>query len=681
MQLRHSRHLIPSGTLLQLHLLGPMRCEVRAGEVSLAARKSRGLLAYLGSKAGVPVSRESITALLWGDRSGEQARASVRQTLVALRKAIGGDADKLLIASNEHVSLANDCVWTDVSQLDRISGDAPLSTLEAIAELFRGDFLEGLYLEEPAFEQWLTAERERVRASMLQVSRWLITRLEQDGRIEDAIKRCASTLVLDPLQESVHRNLMRLYVQQGRLDAALNQFEQCRRELSEQLKIAPDAETLQLAAEVRTRRRQVLVKPETSHIDQTAQPLRDDAADPSRIGPALHHILPDKPSIAVLPFINMSADPEQEFFSDGISEDIITELGRYGELFVIARNSSFRFRKSGVPPHEIGEKLGVRYLLEGSVRRSVNRIRVTAQLIDATTEKQVWADRYDRDLTDIFGIQDELSQTIVSTVKGRVDTAVDRLAALKPTVNLSAYECLLRGQAVAHRHKEEEFAEARKLFEAAISLDPGFARAFGWLAYVDCFDRLYWRTSNDQLERAIQIGEKGLLLDANDSRCHLALGFCFLFKKEHYKAEHHLMKASSLNPNDDHIMVEIGRLKLYIGAAMEGAAWVRRGMRQNPFHPNWYWNVLARCLHTAKDYLGAISALEHLEIVPFWSHTYLAACYAELGEMDKARKHVDLVLSLRPDFSLAIYAPTFPFRDETDLDDLLNGLRKAGLPP
>jgi adenylate cyclase len=273
--------------------------------------------------------------------------------------------------------------------------------------------------------------------------------------------------------------------------------------------------------------------------------------------------LPDLPSIAVLPFTNMSAEPVQEFFSDGISEDIITELGRYKELFVIARNSSFAFKRTVIDSREVGRILGVRYLLEGSVRKMGNRIRVTAQLVDTLQAMQVWADRYDRDVIDLFDIQDELTCSIVSTVKGRVEATVVERMAHKPIGNLSAYECVIRAQALIHQYTQGSLARACVLLESAVALDPGMARALGWLAYVEAYESLYWQMSAATPDRAIELAEQGLALDASDNRCHLALGIVSLFRKEFEKSRHHLAKASALNPNDDLSMVEWGRFLMY----------------------------------------------------------------------------------------------------------------------
>ncbi len=676
MQLRHSQLQTPDGAPLQLRLLGPMEVHLRGTALPLAARKSRALLAYLALRRGAQVPRQTLMGLLWGSRSEEQARASLRQTLSALRRELGPHSEDWLLTPQDSVTLAITGVWVDTDALDDAPHQSSAATLQAAAALFRGELLEGLALNEPGFDQWLWSERERVRSHMLRVWAALVAALEQDKRIEEAITYAAKALALDPFQEGMHRLLMGLYLQQGRHDAALAQFEQCRRTLAEQLHATPEQATLDLMAEVKERRQHSGARePRQSGTagvrDSSPAIVQTPPAEPAP---------PEHPSIAVLPFTNMSADPEQEFFSDGISEDLITELGRYRELFVIARNSSFAFKHTVADSRAVGQALGVRYLLEGSVRKMGNRIRVTAQLVDTLQASQVWADRYDREVTDLFELQDELTRSIVSTVKGRVDATVVERMARKPMGNLSAYECVLRGQALVHQFTPESLGQARAHLEAAIALDPGMARAHGWLAYVDAYENLYWKVPSATLDRASHRAQQGLALDANDNRCHLALGLASLFQNAFEKADHHLHRAAALNPNDDLSMIELARFQMYTNEALEGAELVRRALRQNPYHPNWYWNVLARCLHTAQQYQAAIAALEKLETLHYWHHGYLGACHAELGQMDLAKKHVACALATKPDFSIARFKLDHPYRDSRVLETFFQGYYKAGFP-
>jgi len=391
-------------------------------------------LAYLALRRGSPVPRQTLLGLLWSSRGEEQARASLRQTLSALRKELGDAAEPLLLASNDSVALATDGVWVDALALEAASPSLSLEQLGSLAGLFAGDLLEGLALNESGFDQWLLAERESVRTRVLQLYELLATGLERAARVEDAITCSARALALDPLQEGMHRRLMGLYMQQGRHDAALALFEQCRRTLAEQLAAPPEKATLEVLAQVRQQRSQASARVATP-TPTPSQPSTQPAVPANLMQETGGPALPERPSIAVLPFTNMSADPEQGFFSDGITEDIITELGKFRELFVIARNSSFAFKDAEADSREVGRKLGVRYLLEGSVRRLGQRIRVTAQLVDSIQGMQVWAERYDRELLDLFELQDELTRSIATTVKGRVDATVEARAACTPAAS------------------------------------------------------------------------------------------------------------------------------------------------------------------------------------------------------------------------------------------------------
>jgi adenylate cyclase len=389
--------------------------------------------------------------------------------------------------------------------------------------------------------------------------------------------------------------------------------------------------------------------------------------------------LPNKPSIAVLPFANMSGDPQQEYFADGITEDIITELSRFNSLFVVARNSSFVFRGRSVDVREIGSKLGVGYVLEGSVRRAGNRIRVTAQLITSSNGAHVWANRFDDDLTDVFAVQDEIARTIVSTIVGRVE---DHQSARKLQVSacdLSAYDQVLRGQKHFHEFTSASYERASACFRAAIAADSGFARARSLLAVAEVY-HWFWDDKPSRLERALGFAADALALDPHDSRGNMAMGMAHLFCKNHDQAEHHLVHAKELNPNDDLAILELGRMRMYCGQPEVGAQLVRKAMRRNPFHANWYWNILGRCLHSAGNFEAAIPVFESVTTPQFWTHAYLAACYTAIGNQARAKTHRDLTLAMRPGFGLSSFSAVFPYRDKRDLQRYIRTLRAAGLP-
>jgi adenylate cyclase len=399
---------------------------------------------------------------------------------------------------------------------------------------------------------------------------------------------------------------------------------------------------------------------------------------PTVTGPATKPIT-DRPSIAVLPFSNMSGELEQQYFSDGITEDIITELSRFRSLFVIARNSSFAFRDERIDISEIARRLGVQYVVEGSIRKSGNRVRITAQLIDAASGAHLWADRYDRDLEDIFAVQDEVVQTIVATVAGRVEVAGAQFAKRKPPESLVAYDYVLRGLEQLNLVGEEHNSEARHLFEKAVQVDPSYVAGHAYLALAIYLQWIDDRASGT-LDLALARARQALALDENDSRCNRILSSIYAHMRQHDLAEFHSQRSVDLNPNDAHAAMNRALQLRDLGRAEEGIEWARKAMRLNPYHPNWYWHSLARVLHTAGRYDEALDAYNHIADPPSFFHAYVAACHAQLGRMDDARTHAALALEARPDFSVAAWGRILPFKNGADLQRFLDGLRKAGLP-
>lgn len=388
-----------------------------------------------------------------------------------------------------------------------------------------------------------------------------------------------------------------------------------------------------------------------------------------------------KPSIAVLPFSNMSGDPEQEFFADGLTEDILTELSRRRELFVISRTSSFVYKGQAGHLREIAQKLGARYLVEGSVRKAGDRVRISVQLIDTASDTHIWAERYDRKLDDIFALQDEITSSIVATLPGRLEAAQqDQVVRAKPS-SLAAYECVLAAKVLHHRSNREDNAEALKLIERALELDPDYAHAHAWRGCILGQAWGYgWVEEKEAVfnEVAFEL-KRAVALDDNDADVHRILAAVAIVQNDMARARYHQDRALSLNPNYDLVVVQMGELFTWLGQSQEGVDWIRRAMKLNPHHPARFWSHLGKAYFVGRQYAQAIEAFMHLATVDASQHAFLAACYGWLGDGTAASAHAGRIRELDPAFTLPAFLATMHYATESDLEHLKEGLLKAGV--
>ncbi|RWM69843.1 MULTISPECIES: adenylate/guanylate cyclase domain-containing protein [Mesorhizobium] len=388
-----------------------------------------------------------------------------------------------------------------------------------------------------------------------------------------------------------------------------------------------------------------------------------------------------KPSIVVLPFNNMSGDPEQEFFADGLTEDIITELSRHHELFVISRNSSFVYKNRAVNVREVAEKLDVQYLVEGSVRKIGDRVRVTVQLIDTANDAHIWADKYDRKLDDIFAIQDEVTAAIAATLPGRVEAAQrDQLARAKPA-NMAAYECVLAAKVLHHRSTIADNERAQTLIGRAVALDPDYAHAHAWRACILGQAWVHnWCEDRDGVWNDIMAAlDRALALDDNDADVHRILAAVNVNNNELTTARYHQERALALNPNYDLVVVQQGELLTWLGRPEEGIEWIRKAMQLNPHHPERFWSHLGKAHFAARQYGEAIEAFMHLSTMDSVQHAFAAACYGWLGDEIAAAAHLGKIRTLDPQFDLDSFIATLHFAQESDVQHVREGLLKAGI--
>ena len=406
-------------------------------------------------------------------------------------------------------------------------------------------------------------------------------------------------------------------------------------------------------------------------------------------GPA--PLLPDKPSIAVLPFLNMSGYAEQDYFSDGISEDITTSLSKFADLLVIARNSAFQYKGRNVDAKRIGQELGVRYLLEGSVRRDAERVRITAQLIEADTGKHVWAEHYDGDLAGIFALQDEVTRKIVVTLVAHVNNSEIDRALRKSPETLAAYDCLLRGNAAVKVRYDGPVASARELYKQAIAIDPRYARAIVGLA--DTYFAAWVQPMNGPLasefgqsailDRALTLAQEATELDGNLAQAHAMLGWILHWHYRRIESMLEFERAFELNPNLSERVYRYGIALIHNGRTEAGIDFLRRTMRLDPFYPADCESCLGTGLYLLGRYPEALACLRtatrRISGIKMFL-TWHAAAAAQIGEREEARAAVANALRLEPDLTIAKLLSFIRFAKDEDAQHIADGLRKAGLP-
>jgi TolB-like protein len=663
---------------LHIALLGGL--EIAGSEMTARAsltRKARALVAYLALRGGRGQSREKLAELLWGDSAEEQARANLRQALSSIRKALNGDGAVHLVTDGDQISLAGANIDLDVAEFELLVAEATPTALKRAAALYKGDLLDGFSLKEDSFEGWVRAERERLRHLACDALTKLIAHCDEVDDTERCVETAARLLTLDPLREAAHRILMRAYVAQGRHASALKQFEACRDSLRRELGVEPEPETVALYRELRQQR--ALTAEE--RIDTL---LKDTVKEPP---------LPDGPSVAVLPFENKSGDADQSFFADGLTENIIGGLTRFREILVIGVKSMLVARDHAADFREMGSALGVAHIVEGSVRRAGDRLRVTAQLTEAATGRRLWAETYDRELGDIFAVQDEITNVIVATLAGQLEHIELRRVVTKPEEDLEAYDCLLRGRQCLNRYTRNGEFEARRHFERALERKSDYAAALAGLAisYLHEYESNWCETPEAALARSYELAQKAVALDEADGSARYALASSCFYRGQHELAKVHIERGLELNPNDYHHICSLGWFLAFSERPADAVGCSIQAMRLNPLTPdNCLFNI-GMAEYVGKRYEDALAAFGKMKGWGLLRPAWIAACYAQLGRDEQAHAAADEVRALAPsDPSVpdeqdierwrAYWSRLIRFEVPDDRERFLDGLRKAGLP-
>ena len=386
-----------------------------------------------------------------------------------------------------------------------------------------------------------------------------------------------------------------------------------------------------------------------------------------------------RPSIAVMPFRNLSSDPDQEFFTDGLTEDIITDLSNVPKFFVIARDSTFAYKGKPTDVRQIAQVLGVRYILEGSARRSDKQLRINVQLIDAAGGgNHIWAERLDRDLADIFVVQDEIARRVVEAITGKL-AAFPVVERYRPS-NLEAYDLCIRARTLWAQDKTSTHS-VQSFLERAIALDPGYCEAHWRLAMALAHNWLHWGDPEKPIRpNAIAHAQRAVAIDPNDSGAHWAYGFVLSYERRWDEAEAHYETSIRLNPNDASAFAVLADFKTLIGKPQQGVQSAERAIRLNPHPPHWYYWNLGFAQFANGQYDDAVRNLRREETYRTASRRILAAALAASGRVAEAREEAKLFLAASPHWRIGKWVESHPFRNPKDAQQWIDGYRLAGLP-
>jgi len=650
-----------------LTLLGDLVVARDGQPVELPTLKARLLLAVLALPPGQRWTRRQLIDMFWSTRGPDQARGSLRNALSALRRALGAEA---LAVDGEWVALAEGAMDIDALDFEALLAEGTGEAMTQAVALYNGPLMAGIELDEPQFEDWLARERWRHAEMARQALAGLLRVQEQHGD-EPALQETGLRLLAeDPLAEEAHRALMRLYAAQGQRARALQQYESLRSALAGELGITPEPATEELAASLRDGAG-VAVAP---------------AASPLAAAPVAAPVASQQPSIAVLPFWNLAGDPDIDHFCTGIAGDIIASLCRFRWLRVTSANSTLGTDVTQTDALSQGRALGVGYVVEGSLRKGTDRIRVAATLVEVASGAHLWADTFDRELADVLILQDEMAAEVGAAIAPEIAATETQRAQRQPTAILGAWELHSRARWHMYRFTAEDNAEARRLFREAMAADPSFAAPHTLLAY-NCYLAVIEGYAEDDAAALTEArGAAGLAiqLDEKNAVAHSIMAQLYLMEGEHQLGIDEAEMAVRLNPSSARAHYGLGFACAFGGQPADAVQAIERAMALSPHDPNmWSMQAILGLAHLVlEQYDDAVHwcrAATRQPINPFWPFATLASALGHLDREDEARQSLQKLLEMRPDFTLGFAAEKRPFKLAADRERYLEGLRRAGL--
>ena len=662
-------------TGLKVRLFGGFEvCHSGGPSIAFPTRKARALFALLARYPGQRQAREALAAMFWPDSAETVARSNLRQALKLVRRAVASQGGALVTSDRDAVVLEPERVDVDVDSFERLYETGTPEALKEAAELYRGDFLEGTNLAGGRFSDWLMVEQVQLREHAADVFARLHAHRLETGETGLAIDMALKMLTIDPLQEHIHRRLMQLYLDQGRRGAALEQYRRCCDVLQRELGVRPEPETERL--------HQALHRPKIRVEPVSASSARQPDSGADILDPFL-----TRPAVAVLPFTNLNEDPAQTYFTDGLSEDIITALASWRCFPLIASSSAFAYRNWRPDWRGVASDLGARYLVDGTVRRSDRKLRISAHVIDAITGRYIWAESFNLELDDVLTVQEEAARRIAATVEPELEKAALRRIVRMRTEDLTAWDHVLQGSALVTKWTAEDNARARSHFRQAIRLDASYSDAFMGLANGLLRDIFVGAAvSREQtLAKGFEAAREAVALDTNSSSAHLSLGHAYVWAEDYASAVSETELAVELNPSNAHARMALGNRLDLIGKTTEGIAQMMRSLQLNPRDPTRfnYMGYLARAHITLGEYEKALQwARKAAQLRPDQPgvHFRLAVCLGHQGLVEEAKAALAECERLQPGF-VAKRTTWRPYSDEARNEHFFAGLRRLGLFP
>ena len=668
-----------------MRLIGQMEAWTLTSENVLpAGRKTRALLAVIALSSPRPALRGRLAELLWSRRPEEQARASLRQEIHRLLESLAPAGTEILMVTRDHLSLRPGLVWVDVEEVMRATTDQPASL-----SLLDGDLLEDLDGIDPTFDAWLTTERERLRDRARTVAEAL---LREQVEPEAAIPAAQRLLQIDRAHEGAWRALMRAHAARGERGMAIQAYDRCRAVLADLLDAAPSAETQKLLVEIRgPSGSRMPLRPPAPNPPPPVEVFEGPEEPPPVLEPRAQEVQPTRGGahVGVMPLQLVGTTEEEAHLAPGLADEITTALARFRWIFVVASNSLARFAADTRDETAIRRTFGIDFLLDGTIQKVRNRLRITVRLLDLRAGNQVvWARRFDRQTNDLLSLQDEIASEVVAQIDPEILLIESkRIAAQSPT-DATAYDLVLRAIPLIGRMERSRYMMAGEYLVNAISLEPDYAAAHAWYAYWHIFlvGQGWAEDPHAMMEEAGELAERAIILDPFDARGLTIAGHvrAFLHRRLHEAASLH-ERALSLNPNLAMAWALSAITYAYMGEAEEAERRNNRYKKLSPLDPHaFFFDAFFILIHLMKrDYESAVMAGRAVsEMNPSFSATYkpYLSALGHLGREQEAAVVRRRLLSIEPDFTIERFITTSPLEREIDREHYAQGLRLAGIP-